>query len=520
MCNKNIYIESLHRNLPRLLSSFNMDTLSPFAGVGDRLYWSWKIIDFPNGTFQGAVHGLAILTDLNKLPFGITQKSMLKKIDYIVRGIEKIISKNGSLGEALPNESSLCVSALVASDVLAAREILIKHLSKRQKTEWMMIIKPLIKFLMKQDEYHGLISNHLASASLAMYRWHKITKDKKAEMRGRMWLDRILQHQSSEGWFEEYGSADPGYQSWCITQLAQLHLLRPDLKLNKPLSRSLEFLTYAAHPDGSFGGNYGSRNTRFLLPGGLEIMKKNNKFASTLSKFAEIGVHEHKFVTLDSIDTGNLVPIFNDYAIAAYYKNKVKKETKPLRLPYQKKYFKTWFSKSGWLVESGKGFYTIINFKKGGAYVHFKNLKERYEDPGFVAKSDNGKLLTSFNSKALNIENLKLNGNKIEVNFKLSFINYKYPTPIKFIILRILSLTAFKSLYVGNTIKKFLAGYLIKESKISNIKVERHFILGKNFKVKNKIHKQNKLKVLENNKNFSNMHMASQGYWQISDDEN
>ena len=519
MSDKNIYIESLHRNLPRLLSSFNMDTLSPYAGVGDRLYWGWKIIDFPNGTFQAAVHGLAILTYLNRLPFGITQNSMLKKIDYIVRGIEKIISKNGSLDEALPNESSFCVSALVASDVLAAREILTKYLSKKQKAEWIKIIKPLIKFLMKQDEHHGLISNHLASASLAMYRWHKITKDKKAEIRGRMWLNRILQNQSSEGWFEEYGSADPGYQSWCTTQLAQLHILRPDLKLSKPLSRSLEFLTYAAHPDGSFGGNYGSRNTRFLLPGGLEIMKKDNRNASALSKFTETGAREHKFVTLDSIDAGNLVPIFNDYAIAAYYNKKVKKKAKPLILPYQKKNFKTWFSKSGWFVESGKGFYTIINFKKGGAYVHFKNSKERYEDPGLVAKSVNRKLFTSFNSKALNIAKLKFNARKLEVNFKLSVTNHQYPTPIKFIILRVLSLTVFKSLYIGNLIKISLANYLIKKRKISNVEVKRSYMLGKNFKVLNKISEQNKFKVLENNKNFSNMHMASQGYWQISDDK-
>ena len=519
MSDKNIYIESLHRNLPRLLSSFNMDTLSPYAGVGDRLYWGWKIIDFPNGTFQAAVHGLAILTYLNRLPFGITQNSMLKKIDYIVRGIEKIISKNGSLDEALPNESSFCVSALVASDVLAAREILTKYLSKKQKAEWIKIIKPLIKFLMKQDEHHGLISNHLASASLAMYRWHKITKDKKAEIRGRMWLNRILQNQSSEGWFEEYGSADPGYQSWCTTQLAQLHILRPDLKLSKPLSRSLEFLTYAAHPDGSFGGNYGSRNTRFLLPGGLEIMKKDNRNASALSKFTETGAREHKFVTLDSIDAGNLVPIFNDYAIAAYYNKKVKKKTKPLILPHQKNNFKTWFSKSGWFVESGKGFYTIINFKKGGAYVHFKNSKERYEDPGLVAKSVNRKLFTSFNSKALNIAKLKFNARKLEVNFKLSVTNHQYPTPIKFIILRVLSLTVFKSLYIGNLIKISLANYLIKKRKISNVEVKRSYMLGKNFKVLNKISEQNKFKVLENNKNFSNMHMASQGYWQISDDK-
>ena len=520
MSDKNIYIESLHRNLPRLLSSFNMDTCSPLAGVGDRLYWGWKIIDFPNGTFQGAVHGLAILTYLNKLPFGITQKSMLKKIDLIVRGIEKIISKNGSLDEALPNESSFCVSALVASDVLAAKEILTKYLSKKQKVEWITIIKPLIKFLIKQDECHGLISNHLASASLAMYRWHKITKDKKAEVRGKMWLERILQNQSSEGWFVEYGSADPGYQSWCTTQLAQLHILRPDLKLSKPLSRSLEFLTYAAHPDGSFGGNYGSRNTRFLLPGGLEIMKKVNRNASALSKFAETGIRDYKFVTLDSIDAGNLVPIFNDYAIAAYYNKQVKKKAKPLILPHQKNNIKTWFSKSGWLVESGKGFYTIINFKKGGAYVHFKNAKERYEDPGLIVKSENDKLFTSFNSKATNIEKLKFNAKELNVNFKLSITKYQHPTPIQFIILRILSLTFFKSLHIGNLIKKFLATYLIKKRKISNVEVRRRYVLGKNFKVINKILEQKNFKILENNKNFSNMHMASQGYWQISDDKN
>ena len=68
-------------------------------------------------------------------------------------------------------------------------------------------------------------------------------------------------------------------------------------------------------------------------------------------------------------------------------------------------------------------------------------------------------------------------------------------------------------------IKKFLASYLIKKRKISNIEVNRHYILGKNFKVLNKISEQHNIKILANNKNFSNMHMASQGYWQISDDQ-
>ena len=518
MSDKNIYIESLHRNLPRLLSSFNMDALSPLAGVGDRLYWSWKIIDFPNGTFQGAVHGLAILTYLNKLPFGITQKSMLRRIDYIVRGIENVISKNGSLDEALPNESSFCVSALVASDVLAAINILSKYLSKKQKNEWLTIIKPLIKFLMKQDEHHGIISNHLASGSLAMYRWHKITKDKKTENRGRMWLDRILQFQSSEGWFEEYGSADPGYQSWCTSQLGQLHILRPDLKLGKPLSRSLSFLTYAAHPDGSFGGSYGSRNTRFLLPGGLELMKKEDENASALSNFARQGISRQKFVTLDSIDTGNFVPLFNDYALAAFYYAKLKKKKKKSLLPYQISNIKIWFSKSGWFVESGKNYYNLINLKKGGACIHFQNSKRRHEDAGVVAKSLNGKIYTSFNTQALEIKKLKFNKNTIQANFKLLCVNYQFSTPIKFIMLRFLSITFFKSLFIGNIIKKFLAKYLIKRRNESNFIVIRNYKLGKKFFVKNNTLQDKKLKILKNDRNFSNMHMASQGYWQLNED--
>jgi len=519
MNKKNIYIEALHRNLPRLLSSFNMDTTSPLAGVGDRLHWSWKLIDFPNGTFQAAAHGLAILVYLNKLPHNITQRGMLNRIDYIVKGLKNITSKNGSLDEALPNESSFCVTALVASDILAARNILSNHLSSKQKKEWLNIIKPLINFLMKQDESHGVISNHLASASLAMYRWHKVTGDKKAEERGRIWLNRVLGFQSSEGWFKEYEGADPGYQSWCTTQLVQLHALRPDLKLIKPLSHSISFLVYAAHPDGSFGGSYGSRNTRFLLPGGLEYMAKIDENAAALSKFAQDGIVENKFVTLDSVDAGNLVPFFNDYAFAALSKIKNKKNKKNKPLPFEKNKNKTWFPKAGWLIDSGRNYYNLINLKRGGTCIHFKNSTRRYEDPGIVVQDHYNRQYTSFNSKALNIENFKVRKNNIILKFNLLNVKYPKPSPVNFIILRILSLTLFRSLYFGNLIKRLLAKHLIKHRPQSNMIVTRAYKLGENFFIKNKTNKLDKLKIIKNNRHFSNMHMASQGYWQTSDDE-
>ena len=57
----NVYLEHVHIALPRLLSMFDVNPISPLLGVGDRYHWAWKGTDFANGTFQGAVHELACL---------------------------------------------------------------------------------------------------------------------------------------------------------------------------------------------------------------------------------------------------------------------------------------------------------------------------------------------------------------------------------------------------------------------------------------------------------------------------
>ena len=54
----NRYQVEINKNLPRLLSLFDNDPSSKSYGLGDRYHWAWGLIDFANGTFQGAVHGL------------------------------------------------------------------------------------------------------------------------------------------------------------------------------------------------------------------------------------------------------------------------------------------------------------------------------------------------------------------------------------------------------------------------------------------------------------------------------
>jgi len=517
--NMNIYIEALHSALPRLLSSFNADPTNEFYGAGDRLHWGWKLIDFPNGTFQGAAHGLAILIKINELPNTITEAELLRRMNSMIGGLKSITANNGSLDEALPGESSFCVTALVASDVLAARSLLEDYLSDYEKDEWLEAVRPLIGFLMKQDEHHGLISNHLASAALAVYRWYDVTDDKTAESRGRMWLDRILDNQSSEGWFSEYGGADAGYQSWCTTQLAQLHSLRPDLELHKPLSKSLSFLTYAAHPDGSFGGSYGWRNTRFLLPGGVELLAQEDNNAAALAEFSQAGIESNSFVTLDCMDAGNLVPFFNDYALAALAKHTQEKKVETAVLPCHGNNGRKWFSEAGWLIDSGNQHYSLINFKRGGACVHFNQEERSVDDPGAVVRDSRGRLFSAQVGEVLSISERVISDNELSGQFSLYRVKRPVPGALDFIILRLMSITIFKSLSLGNLIKKLLSKYLITRKSKSAGKVFRKFTLGQNFNIEDSIEGLSDVDILKNIRHFSAIHMASQGYWQKNDDK-
>ncbi len=519
LASNSVYLASLHRALPRLLSSFNFDPTSKLHGVGDRFHWGWKLIDFPNGTFQGAAHGLALLIDMDALPDTLTEKGLLTHINRMIRGLELITAANGSLDEALPNEASFCVTALVAADILAALDILETRLPPDERQLWLRAVNPLVDFLLSQDEHHGMISNHLASAALAVYRWHAVTGDERMAARGSMWVDRILRSQSTEGWFSEYGGADPGYQSWCTTQLAQLHLLRPDLELGEPLSRSLAFLALAAHPDGSFGGSYGWRNTRFLLPGGVTLLADMDANAAALSAFAVDSISRSACVTLDCMDAGNLVPFFNDYALAAWGITKIAPTGTTRSLPYQSVRGRTCYPEAGWLIDSGHSHYSIINMKRGGASAAFHHGARIADDPGVVVKDEDGHLYSSQLSAADAIPNSPPTENELCLSFSLQAVDRPQSGPFGFILLRIASLTLFRSLRLGNLIKRMLANFLINKRSSPAGRVTRCYRLGSGFSINDHIEGLNSPKPVANPRHFSAIHMASQGYWQRGDEE-
>ena len=108
----NPYLKEIRANLPRLLSLFDNDRTSFSYGIGDRYHWAWGLIDFGNGTFQGAAHGLARLWSAGLWPYPTTRSLFLERIDSIIQAASKLTRWDGSLEEAFPYEGSYCVTAL------------------------------------------------------------------------------------------------------------------------------------------------------------------------------------------------------------------------------------------------------------------------------------------------------------------------------------------------------------------------------------------------------------------------
>lgn len=113
----NVFKKILIHNQGRLLNLYNIDELSGTLGIGDRKYWAWKTIDFPNATFQSGLNCLAVSI---KLGIAYNKDLYLDIFDKVILAIPKVSNKNNSLNEAFPNENSYCVTALIAFDALYA----------------------------------------------------------------------------------------------------------------------------------------------------------------------------------------------------------------------------------------------------------------------------------------------------------------------------------------------------------------------------------------------------------------
>lgn len=504
----NAYAREIDAALPRVLALADRDPLSPTRGYGDRQFWAWKLIDFPNGTLQGAVNGLSALLAADAFAPHVSRPATEAVIDDMLAATARMMRRDGSFEEALPFEQSYCVTALVLYDALCA-VMRTQPPTRKTREAAILPLEKAVRFLVRRDETHGFISNHLATAAAALLRWDALSGDAAARRKAGLLLDRIVAGQSDEGWFVEYGGADPGYQTLCMTHLADAAATTGDERLWAALERGVGFIRHFAHPDGSFGGVYGSRATRIYYPAGVETLAGRSEAARSLAGRMRGAIGAAATVPLAAIDQPNLMPLFNNYCQALLAAPEA--DPKPDR---ETPAGRQWFPEAGLLVDAGKAHHTVISTRKGGVVYHWRDGRLVLRDAGLVLEDGRGRLFTSQADDPSNA--IETGESGVRVSGRLRRRAIPLSGPWKFLVLRTMALTIMRVPAVGDAVKRLIARLLVHGGGAPAGAFTREILLGPDLRVADEW-QPSSLKRVEVAGPFSVIHMASAGYWQAGD---
>jgi len=370
-------------------------------------------------------------------------------------------------------------------------------------------------YLITHDEKHGFISNHLSGAAAGLQVLYDATEDDKYRNCAEFYISRVLSQQSPEGWYMEYAGADPGYQTLAIYYLANYYLETKDRILQESLKKAIDFVSYFVHPDGSFGGEYGSRNTEIFYPGGFALLQDEIPMAKSVLHYMIDQIEAGKTVNLNSIDIGNLAPLLNNY-LEVILRHKAHSSERYRDIAHLQPPFTREFKDAGLIVYNGESNYAIIGVSKGGVIKEFdkKQGTKLRDDCGYIGRLRNGALVST---QRLCRPAYKLTDKRLSIWADFYQIRQPIPEPYKFLVLRILNLTFGRLHWIREAIKKLLVKMLLMNSKKIPLRVLREISFDFPLQIKDRIEpegSEDRFLLLEHGIKFSTVHMASAKYWQ------
>ena len=289
--------------IPRLLTLQDRTPLSATYGCFDRSYWHYRVADFPTGMSQEFVLPLALVwaLDLPGNPYR-GDPSIREWVDAGIRYAARSAHPDGSCDDYYPYERAAGAAAFSLLACLDAAELIDLPID----AEIAAFFTARARWLADHREA-GRLSNHEGLIAACLLRMARFGSEWEAPFRER--LARLLSWQDAEGWFDEYGGADPGYLTLTVAQLADIDRRRPELGLRGPIGAAVRFLHTLMHPDGTLGGEYTSRATCNYFPHGLEIAGAWLPLALSLNDraLAALAAGRHASVSDDRIVGHHLV---------------------------------------------------------------------------------------------------------------------------------------------------------------------------------------------------------------------
>ncbi|MBI5418412.1 hypothetical protein HZA55_10820 [Candidatus Poribacteria bacterium] len=488
---------------PRLLSLVDRDKFSPLYGCFDKNFWLYKIItDFTSPMYQSGALALALHYtkefDGNIL---YNQNEIKEYAIYAMKFWCQLQHKNGALDEWFPGEYSYNATAMTTADIADTYLLLRNKIDTVSKEK---ILSCLIKtghWLVNHNDYLSSCSN--AAAIYALYSIYLASENYSLayifKKHAEYMFDRLLMRQNKqEGWLPEYDGCDPCYMSSTIGYLAKYYIKANELEAVTPLKKAIEFISYFCHPDGSFGGEYGSRGGCVLDPVGLEICAKFSPHAHFVLKNYYNGINNKTALNPLHLDYKYALFFISRYIEAMLYHQ-------PIQVSYQNdftKFTKKYFPVADIGIRRNTNYYCITNLAKGGLFKLFHNNKFLFNDNGYYCILKNGTLgLTQFiNPKnKLVLDGDFFSGETKELFVKTNFFKARYFSNQKrsFVLLRLFNYTLGKITFFASIMDYYLKNYIVNPlPEKLNIELERNIIFDwYEIKIVDKIFKKSRMKI-------------------------
>lgn len=442
---KEIFAREALAQIPKLLTLLDRNPHSPTYGCFDRNFWHYKIIDFPSGMAQEFVWPLALAydTDVPDNPF--YQQQVIK--DWVEAGIlyaARSSHKDGSCDDYFPYErasgaAAFSLLACIESYILLGLDntIMLRFFSKR--ADWLA-------------DHHesGQLTNHQALIVLCLELLSRLLHSKWDRAIAQR-LERVLSWQNPEGWFQEYEGCDPGYHTLTISCLASIYQLKPDVRIKEALIKAVELAAYFLHPDGSYGGEYTSRNTYNFFPHGFELVGRwmpealriNDGFLTGLANnLAPCYADDH----IIGHHTWNYLLAWRDFV-----------PNRPAPLPHPNK--RLWLKEAKILIDRRQNTELYLALNKGGVFKLFRDNQLIAADTQISLQvRDKGKVKNCVAHLIAGYQ-VNISDDEIAIAGQLGWAKQKQMTPINLLILRIVMLTVGR--FFPDLIRKLLQKMLI-----------------------------------------------------------
>ena len=511
-----VYLDIIVREAPRILGLLDREPYSPTLGCMDRTHWAWKFTDFSGSRFQ---EGLCVLSFLYAADFeGNPYYRNSQLLKWIAAGFDfwsRMQRHGGDFDEAYPYERSLAATSFTAFYVSEAYRFLGDHLPEETAKRFRASLTRAGDWLIANDERHGFLSNHLAAAAGALRHAHGICGDQRYADRCQHFLNRILDHQSDEGWYEEYGGADPGYQTHGSFYLARCLQLSPDDRLADSLEQSFEFLAHFVHVDGSLGGEYASRNTQTYYPAAFEMMAHQSGRATWIANAMRPSVRSLAAAGLGSVDAYNYFPMLNNILFAYVASaGRTTPAMSPIAPPSEPGI--TNFPAAGIVKIRRRRYEAFVGLSKGGVLKAFDRESRRLicDDCGYLGRMKAGGVISSqWFDDAWNVD---VSDDRVTVSGRFYAIKKPMMKPWRFMGFRLFSLTIGRVPAVGYWLKRVLVRVLVYRKCELDFTFKRSIAFGDDgFELRDELKSPlaHKIEKIERVDTFATIHMGSSRYF-------